>query len=256
MHPLVVISHDNHAYVANTISQANAFGLRAIVLDNASTYEKTREYLRSIEQATEVRYLPSNFGSTCWQRSFVYDDLPDRFFLTDPDLQWNPRLPSDFAEQLDGLCTKFQARAVGFALDIHDREAMLQDADYFAGQSIWDWESQFWRKRISHEPHEIYDAPIDTTFQLLDKRRASGVFRVAGEFTARHLPWYRDAANAPHDLLHMYAPRGAWAISTIAKLILREMSRKNVLRKAIDECEATCDEPLKLSATEIEERAR
>jgi hypothetical protein len=250
MHPLVIISHNNHAYVENTITQAEKFGLGAIVLDNASTYEKTRNCLEAISRRVRVIHLPDNFGYTCWSRPEIYDRLPDRFFLTDPDLQWNAKLPVDFPATLDALCSAFGARKVGFALDLGDSDGMFQDADYYQGKSIRAWEAQFWTRRIAHPLYEIYAAALDTTFQLFDKAKPSGLhLRVAGNFIAKHLPWYRETTISPHDLVHMYVSSRA---STTAKLVLREMSRRNSLAAALDECRRSCSSPLSMSVTDVE----
>lgn len=236
--PLVLICHNNHFYVDNTISQARRFGLRVIVLDNASSYAATRSYLKRIKEEVEVIRLAENLGHTCWAQPPTYDALPARFFLSDPDLQWNPRLPPDFAAILEGLCAELDAGQVGFALDLSDGPAMFQDADYFRGHSILGWEAQFWTTRLPHPAYELYAAPIDTTFHLVDKeRRGRRGVRVAGDFTAKHLPWYRGTAIPPHDLLHMYVTSHG---STTAKIVLREMARLRVLKDAIDECKHEC----------------
>lgn len=235
--PLVVICHDNHRYVDSTIVQAAKFGLRVIVLDNASTYAATRSYLKSAERVVEVKYLGENFGYSCWSQPSIYAGLPDRFFLSDPDLQWNARLPSDFPAILERLFSELDASQVGFALDLSDAGAMFQDADYFEGRSIPDWESQFWATRLAHPSYELYRAPIDTTFHFLDKAHRSGPqVRVAGDFSAKHLPWYRDTTISPHDRLHMYVGNHG----ATARLVLREMERTRVFRDAIDACKHEC----------------
>lgn len=232
VHPLVVISYNNHFYVKNTIVQAERFGLRTIVVDNASPFEETRSFLKEIEKNVEVIRRSDNYGSVCWELPEIYDRLPKRFFLTDPDLQWNPQLPRDFSKTLDDLCTQYSARKVGFALDLSDKELMFQDADYYGGKTIWNWEAPFWSGRIPHASLELYGAIIDTTFHLFDKTNTYGSqIRVAGDFTAKHLPWYRDTQVPAHDLVHMYGPH-----STISKFVFREMARQNVRWKPCEGC--------------------
>jgi hypothetical protein len=234
MHPLAIISHNNHYFVRNTIGQAAKYGLRSIVVDNASSYEDTRVFLKEIEADVEVINLPDNHGFNCWRCSEVYEALPTRFFLTDPDLQWNLQLPTEFPQILDELCTQYGAHKIGFALDLSDRDLMFQDGDYYHGKTIWDWEAQFWTNRVPHATWELYAALIDTTFHLFDKAGSHNVeLRAAGDFTAKHIPWYRDTSIPPHDLVHMYhnAPG-----STIARLVLREMARKNVRWVPCDDC--------------------
>jgi hypothetical protein len=254
MHPLVVISYNNHVYLENTLSQARRFGLSALVVDNASDYKPTRTFLGSLNTDVEVIRLPNNFGYTSWTRPEIYDRLPDRFFLTDPDLQWNAALPADFARQLDEISLAYSAQRVGFALDLSDHTDMFQDADYHNGQSIHTWERPFWNRRLTSSTHEMYDAPIDTTFQLFDKTKPHGVqIRVAGNFTAKHLPWYRQSPICPHDRMHMYISSRT---STTAKLVLREMVATGDLKIALDECQRSCSTPITESIQNIQRRVR
>ena len=247
--PLVTICYNNHRYVENTVLQAARFGIRTIILDNASGYADTRAYLAGLQERAEVIFLPDNAGHTCWTIPSVYNRLPDRFFLSDPDLEWNPTLPADFPTILDGLRSELQAGRIGFALDLSDSGAMFQDPDYVVGTSISAWEAQFWTSRVLHPTYEIYNAPIDTTFHLFDKQNTGGRhIRLGGIFTARHLPWYRETDIPPHDLLHMYAAsRG----STISKLVLREMARKDLVQGALDECRRKCGDSAFLSAAAL-----
>ena len=78
---------------------------------------------------------------------------------------------------------------------MRDRTFRINDKDW----RIWEWEEQFWEKPIGelHGGDRVYDAPIDTTFALYDQdyfdpADFTRAVRVAGRFTARHLPWYRD----------------------------------------------------------------
>ena len=244
--PLVTICYNNHRYVENTVLQAARFGLRTIILDNASDYSDTRAYLEEVQKRADVIFLPNNAGHTCWTTPSVFNRLPDRFFLSDPDLQWNPALPADFPAILDELRSKLGAGKIGFALDLSEGAEIFQDPDYVVGTSILAWEAQFWTSRVLHPSYEIYNAPIDTTFHMFDKRNPGGRhIRLGGFFTARHLPWYRETDIPPHDLLHMYAAsRG----STISHLVLREMSRKGLVREALNECSKKCGDATFLAA--------
>ena len=60
--------------------------------------------------------------------------------------------------------------------------------------TIKEWEEQFWRMKLYHEKLEVYQAPLDTTFAVYRKSNLLEDFfdgvRVAGDFSAIHLPWY------------------------------------------------------------------
>ena len=62
-------------------------------------------------------------------------------------------------------------------------------------KNIYDWESQFWNNKIIDKNYELYKANIDTTFCLINNNyinNGTSNIRIAGEFTAKHLPWYKN----------------------------------------------------------------
>jgi hypothetical protein len=135
-------------------------------------------------------------------------------------LEFNPDLPSDFIMRLLDISQKFSCSQVGFALRIDDYDAMYHDL-YYASKTIYDWERQFWESPIRHDEYELYSAEIDTTFSLINPNFTGMSIRVAGIFTARHLPWY---VNNPimdaHDLRVMYSNARH---STSGSLIMRNL---------------------------------
>ena len=65
-------------------------------------------------------------------------------------------------------------------------------------------------RRIENDEYELYDSNLDTTFCLINNKykgvnKCSGI-RVAGNFTAKHLPWYKDYSknNIPQDETDFY----------------------------------------------------
>lgn len=110
-------------------------------------------------------------------------------------------MPSNFVEYLIDLTEEYKTAKAGISLDIFNREDMLDDDFWINGKTykIWEWEAQFWQHRLREN---IYLANIDTTFAvynkkfLFDSRTLTLDFfkavRVAGPFTGKHLPWYRN----------------------------------------------------------------
>src|SRR5690606_15883048 len=104
----------------------------------------------------------------------AYALLPDKFCVTDPDLAFNPALPNDFLAQLAALTERERIGKAGFALDIADPDRM-QQGTFRIGEGryrIWEWEAQFWRHPLAPASggDPVYEAPIDTTFALYNKR--------------------------------------------------------------------------------------
>jgi hypothetical protein len=222
--PVLTICFNNHEFVANTVAQLRAFGVDDItVIDNASSWDATRAYLDTLEaQGCTLIRNSQNLGHLCWTRPEIFNSLPDKFCITDPDLQFNPRLPADFMSVMAQLADRFMASKVGFALDLSDSALMFQYPDYHQGQSSAEWENKFWRQRVPGEALEVYLAEVDTTFHVFNKRGlAQRQLRVAGEYTAKHLPWYRINALIPSErMTQMY--RQATSVSTTARFHMRQ----------------------------------
>jgi FkbM family methyltransferase len=203
---VVIVCYNNYKYVNNIIKQLERFeGLKLIVMDNKSTDLNTIKYLNNLDNRIKVFFNETNNGP--WISPFdnvdVYNTLSDKYIVTDPDLQFNKNLPSNFIEVLSELSDTYKCHKIGFAIDISDFKDMYQGI-YTDTMTIYDWEIQFWKDRIPHEKYELYRATTDTTFSLINKNHdssnLSNNLRIAGDFTCKHIPWYipfRSTDNIP-----------------------------------------------------------
>ena len=189
MIPIVIVCFNNHKYVENSVRQLTAknpdYASQILIMDNASDNPETIHYL----ETTPHRVVRNTVNQGPWINQYynanVFAMLPTRFILTDPDLEYNKDLPENFIESMIEVMDYTRAWMVGFALRLDDSNDMINP------DRIVSHEKKFWEKRIFHEMYEIYDADIDTTFALRDYSRPGGCVRMAGNFTARHLPWYK-----------------------------------------------------------------
>lgn len=227
--PIIVVCYNNYKYVQNTlnqIKQINQGYYRHIkILNNSSDCEKTIEFLKNVD--VEVIHRANNGPWICpWNNQDLYADLPNKFILTDPDLKFNPNLPSNFIEVMSKLSDFYKCSHIGFALDILDyNEEMLHYIYYDiyceGSKNIYNHEKQFWEKQITNDQYELYDAKIDTTFTLINKFYFDTCFRIriAGNFTAKHMPWYK--TNEVYNVYENYCMNSLHNdISTTAKLIV------------------------------------
>ena len=209
--PVYVIAFNNLTYVKSMVDQLRELRVKKIIIvDNCSTYPPLLQYyeqqkaIKNSETVFQLIKMDSNYGSNVITNCF-YKFLPEVFVITDPDLKLNPKLPSNFLEQLYNISNIYKAYKVGFALDLSDSIKFNQEMK-FRNMSIEKWESQFWRDKISDEKYELYKAEIDTTFAVYNKKYStprSLQIRVAGDFTCKHLPWYQDDFM-PKDELDYY----------------------------------------------------
>jgi glycosyltransferase involved in cell wall biosynthesis len=225
--PVLIPVFNNPTYLRKMIGQLRGVGLpNIIVVDNGSEYPPFLKYLDSLEGELTVVRLNENSGPRrLFRDAALYDQLPQYFCLTDPDLEFNPDLPPDFLERLADLTRKYHVGKAGFSLDISEPEKMIATPFQIGEESyrIWEWEANFWKARLEEKDDPAYRAAIDTTFAVYNKEffRAEDfldAIRVAGRYTARHLPWYADHRLPPEEAdFYRAASRHSFYIGTPPK---------------------------------------
>lgn len=212
--PVLIPCFNNPSYVRQMLDQLARLGFEQVTLvDNASDSDDMRALLSRVEaEGVQVERLTRNLGPRL--SIFVRERLarlPRYFCVTDPDLAFNPQLPPDFLDQLRDVQKRYGEVKAGFALDISQPWRLKPDS-FKIGQytaRVDEWEEQFWRKRIGHTAggDAIFRAVIDTTFALYDRHRIDGKHpvagvRVAGRFTAEHLPWLNQSTMSSGEEEH------------------------------------------------------
>ncbi len=205
--PVFVISYNNGTYVNNITTQLNNFNIKPIIFDNHTICKKSLKILNNLKSQSKAHVIFSkyNFGHMIGFLQPIYNLFPETFAYTDPDLQLNKKLPANFLEILSELTTEFSVYKAGFALSLHGH-GTLKDTklhclhshpiQYDEHLSIEEFELRYWVYQLKHDTLELYAAPVDTTFALYRKSNYIGDFyhsiRVAGNFSAIHLPWFKE----------------------------------------------------------------
>jgi hypothetical protein len=169
--PIIVVCHNNYKYVKNTLLQIlkinKEYYKNILILNNSSNCQETINYLNNVD----VKVMNNkNNGPWITQtvNNHIWNILPNKFILTDPDLEFNENIPINFIEILTELSDKYKSYKIGFALDINDYDEMYQTL-YHQNKTIYDWEKKYWMNKIDDHYYELYNAPIDTTFSLINK---------------------------------------------------------------------------------------
>ena len=227
--PIIIPCFNNYIYVENTIKQLEKINPELtksiLVLNNSSTDTRTIEYLKNLSGIKVINNPNNGPWISPMKNPHIYKILPEKFIITDPDLEFNKDLPKNFIDILSELSDQYKITRIGFAIRIDDFDLMYQDQDYLFGLNIFQWENQNYNPDVKiHEEnrYQLYRTGIDTTFCLINKKYIgdNSCIRVGGNFTCRHLPFYiRD------DLLNTYQKYLYWSstgiitnLSTIAKL--------------------------------------
>jgi len=205
--PVILISYNNGVYTENMVNQLAVFNIKPIIIDNNSTDQKTLSTLNKIKQSNlaQIAFSNKNFGHMVGFLEPIYEVLPETFAYSDPDLKLNRNLPKNFIQELARLTEMYHVFKAGLALEIPEDENII-DANYPIKStkpfkfkrffSIKEYEGRYWRKQLQHDKLTIFCAPTDTTFAVYKKSNFEGNFydavRVAGNFSAIHLPWFPD----------------------------------------------------------------
>jgi len=222
--PVMIICYNNGVYVKNLVHQLNGFNITPIVIDNCSSDEQTLKTLSQLASKKQayIAYSEKNFGHFVGFLDPIYQQLPNYFAYTDPDLDLNKDLPKDFLQKLINLTDHYQVYKAGFALDLLNDEQVIDVSqhisqtkpfDYQNDFSVRQFEAQFWRLPMKHDKLEIYYAPIDSTFAVYNKQNYRGNFydaiRVAGKYSSIHLPWFPqlDIMNEAQKLAYLNSDR-------------------------------------------------
>ncbi len=199
--PVIVPAFNNPTHLRAMVEQLKRLRFRQIVVvDNGSAFPPMLAYLDSLGGCVAVRRGENRGPRFLLEDAETFAGWPEHFCLTDPDLEFNPALPPLFLQNLLDLTEEQRVGKAGFALDLSEPERMLDETFAIGGERyrIAEWEAKFWQQLLpSRLPDPVYRAWIDTTFALYHKRffdpqNYLEAVRVAGRFTARHLPWYRD----------------------------------------------------------------
>ena len=224
--PIIIICYNNYKYVRHTIEQLRRINKEYYkniqIVNNNSTCVHTINFLKNLD--INVIHNSTNNGPwiTPTNNRHIYNSLPDKFILTDPDLKLNTNIPHNFIEILSELSDTYKTEKIGFALDIDDFEKMYKNTNYAHGKSIYEWELQLWNKKIQDPIYDLYNHTIDTTFCLVNKNYIHTDYhiRIAGDFTAKHLPWYRE--NEIYTTYEQYInSTNTTRISTTSRIILQ-----------------------------------
>ena len=183
----VIIGFNQPTYIKKMVTQLEKYTSDIIIIDNNSDFTPLINYYDNNYKYTLLK-MKSNLGHKVYEKSFMDKIVGDIFIITDPDLEFNKKLPDNFIDNIINISNYFQAEKVGFALEYKGNN-IRKDIKAF-GKSIEEWEKQYWVASFFYPKHEIWSAAIDTTFCLVNKQNKGSHYRIAGDYLCKHLPWY------------------------------------------------------------------
>ena len=223
--PFVIIAWNNLFFVRRFIEQIRKMPHPIIILDNNSTFKPLLEYYITLKlelkERLTIHLLDKNYGNEVYISKPHL--LPEIYVISDPDLELNPQMPVNAIEHLLAISNAYQLWKIGLALDITEPEKFISEE--FA-KLVCGIESTYYKHNIGDSKYELYIAPTDTTFCLVNtKNNKERNLRVAGPFTAKHLPWYKNylKENIPRDELEV------WVRENKSSCILKHIDLQSLL---------------------------
>jgi len=211
--PVVIPTFNNPAYMCKMVNQLNKYGFNfdsIIILDNFSRYPEMRIALDNMSDqgCVVVKKFTNDGPREYYKNKDLFNWLPDKFVLTDPDIGFNKNLPKNFINTMISISEKYKLYKVGFALDIEmnhlNGDTNIKNIMFNPRLSMYQWEQQFWSNKLfeTKEYDPVYSAAIDTTFCLVNKKFFRDYeepmqvkdlcVRIGGNFTAQHYGWYNN----------------------------------------------------------------
>jgi hypothetical protein len=205
--PIIIPTFNTPTYLQSMIDQLEDRGwTNIIIFDNASTYPPMLDLLNKLSNKYHVVLSKKNLGPRILTESKdICSSMPKYFIVTDPDLLFNPSMPSNPFNKMKRILDTYGASKVGLAIEIDDPEERNR---FFNADQVDQWERNYWSRKIDRLPEidDLYAAPIDTTFCLYNRDQFlseidnvfgkmtcnTSAIRVAGRFTCRHMGWWAE----------------------------------------------------------------
>jgi hypothetical protein len=225
---IFICSYNRFEPLKSLISALTSRGYyNIVILDNGSTYQPLLDWYKTLDERLSVYFCANNYGPEAldcvrqlepafWEK-YNHVILNEYHVYTDSDVIPVDEAPDSFIDDMVDLCKKYNIPKLGLSLKIDD----LPDS-YVLKEKVVKHESSFFeREYIVDDKCKLFKAPVDTTFAVNSPGLACGysdyAYRAAGNYFARHAPWYFDSKNLPVDeiyyLKHIVGPRPHWSNS-------------------------------------------
>lgn len=179
-----------------------------VILDNGSTYSPLLEWYKTLKP-DQVYFCKANYGPEAldcvrnhepeFQNKYNHIVLNEYHVYTDSDVVPIEEISDSFIDDMIEMCKRYQIPKLGLSLKIDD----IPDHFVLKDRIITHESSFFEREYIMDEKCQLFKAPVDTTFAVNSPGLACGyndfAYRAAGNYFARHEPWYYDSNNLPED---------------------------------------------------------
>jgi uncharacterized protein (DUF3820 family) len=190
------------------------------IIDLGSTYPPLLEWYRENEKM--VHYFNNIGHKGIWENSFIKNFSSPWVVVTDSDIALDPDTPAGFIKEMIELGKYTRENKVGLAIRFSNiTNPILKPI-------IEPIERKYWLTKIPHPRHNIFSAPVDTTFCIVKPELPFqyNAIRLA-DYPITHLDWYSDWTNLTEEEKY-YFDHADPKIATTKQHYLNWLSQKHV----------------------------
>lgn len=198
---IYIPTFNNPTFLKNFMDQIKEINwLKPVIYDNNSKSSKMLKTLKQYEdnKIKVIRRLDNLGPESIYTNTENFNQLPNYFLISDPDLDLNGTLNLNNIKDLIAISEFFRIGKVGHALNISKNKQTVKKLVHGSTLvSTFEWEQQFWRNKIGImlNGDQLYSAPLGATLCLINKKFLSvnnhwsrGI-RIAGKRAIKHIPW-------------------------------------------------------------------
>lgn len=190
--PCIIINFNRLTTTEKLVDQLLILGYSNVsILDMDSTYEPLIEWYNSCTHIKVIRW--QNTGhKALWIDGILRDQFSQYpwVVVSDSDIELSPETPTGFIEQMITVAKDYRGDKIGLSIRIDDiSNPVLRDI-------VTPIESRYWGNRLQHPIHEIYYAPVDSTFCIVKPELlfTYDALRLA-DWPIKHCDWYSNWDN-------------------------------------------------------------
>jgi len=191
--PIIIISKDRVSTLEKLIDQLLLLGYTDItILDMASTYEPLLQFYETRHADFTVMYWENTGHKALWNDDILKNHFNqyDWVCITDSDIELSIDTPKGFIEDMITVAKDYRVDKCGLAIKYKGI------SNQYLRNIIEPIEAKYWKHKLQHLSHSVYDAQVDTTLCVVrpDQPFTYTAVRLA-DWPIKHMDWYIDFDN-------------------------------------------------------------
>ena len=195
MTPIILINHNRLVSIEKLCDQLLVLGYTDIhIADMGSTYLELLSWYEHLRLFSSLGITVHNFENLghkgIWNNGFIKSFDTEWVCVSDSDIELSVDTPKDFIEQMITVAKDYRVDKCGLAIKYKGL------SNKYLANIVEPIEAQYWKQKLVHHKHSVYNAPVDTTMCVVRPKLPFQYEAVRlADWPIRHLDWYSDFSN-------------------------------------------------------------